>query len=49
MIPFRESHVFLSDPQYFGPLGKCQHNIEISIKAARKVVVHLFNGYEMPV
>ena len=36
LIPFRESHVFFwSGPQCFGPLGKFQHNIEISIKTAR--------------
>ena len=36
LIPFRESHVFFwSDPRCFGPLGKFQHNLEISIKTAR--------------
>ena len=35
LIPFRESHVFFwSDPRCLGPLGKFQHNIEISIKTA---------------
>ena len=34
LIPFRESHIFLSDPRCFGPLGKFQRNIEISIKTA---------------
>ena len=36
LFSFRESYVFfLSDPRCFGPLGKFQHNIEISIKTAR--------------
>ena len=35
LIPFRESHVFLSNPWCFGPLGKFRHNIEISTKTAR--------------
>ena len=35
LIPFRESTVFFwSHPWCFGPLGKLQHNIKISIKTA---------------
>ena len=36
LIPFRENTVsFWSHPWCFGPLGKFQHNIKISIKTAR--------------
>ena len=36
LIPFMESNVlFWSHPRRFGPLGKFQHNIEVSIKTAR--------------
>ena len=36
LMPSRESNVFfLSHPRYFGPIGKFQHNIKISIKTAR--------------
>ena len=35
LIPFRESNVFLSHPRCFGPLGKFQHDIKISIRTAR--------------
>ena len=35
LIPLRESTVFWSHPRCFGPLGKFQHNIKISIKTAR--------------
>ena len=35
LIPFRESSVFLwSHPWCFGPLGKFQHDMKISIKTA---------------
>ena len=33
--PFRESNVFLKPSRCFGPLGKFQRNIKISIKTAR--------------
>ena len=33
LIPFRKSSV--SHPRCFGPLGKFQHNMKISIKTAR--------------
>ena len=35
LIPFRESTVFLKSSRCFGPLGKFQHNIKISIKTTR--------------
>ena len=35
LIPFRESHIFWSDPRCVGPLSKCQHNIEIFSNTAR--------------
>ena len=45
--PFRKSHVFfLSDPRCFGPLGKFQHNIEISIKTARVSRLSVSVDYE---
>ena len=36
LIPFRESNVFFSvHPRCFGPVGKFQHNVKISIETAR--------------
>ena len=42
LIPFRKSSV--SHPRCFGPLGKFQHNMKISIKTAR--VFRLSVSYE---
>ena len=35
LVPFTESTIFLKSSPVFGPLGKFQHNIKISIKTAR--------------
>ena len=35
LIPLRESTVFWSHPRCFGPQGKFQHNVKISLKMAR--------------
>ena len=47
LIPFRESTVFFwSHPRCFGPLGKFQHNIKISIKTARVSRLPVYCDYE---
>ena len=47
LISFRESTVFfLSHPRCFGPLGKFQHNIKISIKTARVSTLSVSCDYD---